>query len=229
MRKRIGSFHPLVIFILVLLAVFCLGFVIIGGVAIALGHLLMRLYPFSLFEATLLILVIAAVTVNVLTRLIGMLIPPDLTPSRVGSQADDEELLVDFYKRIPTSRFYQTESEKTWEAWLRAEIANDIYMEFQDEPHAVSNLDDSQAQELSIRLSDLAISIVKRKTSARRLAISMSNLKQELTKQGQRTYDHSIMTLALGAINLNLTHYSPVLINIIRTRGWNEPADVPED
>ncbi len=229
MRKRIGSFAPLLIVGLVLLVVFCLGFVIVGGVAIAAGHLLMRLYPFSLFEATILTLVIAAVTVNVMTRLIGMLIPSDLSPLPAESRADDEELPVALYKRIPTSRFYQTESEKTWETWLRAEIANDIYMLFQDEPHTVSNLDDSQMQELSIHLSVSAIAIVKRKTNVRRLAISMSNLKQELTKQGQRAYDHSIMQLALEAINLNLNHYAPILLNVIRTRGWNEPADVPED
>jgi hypothetical protein len=102
-------------------------------------------------------------------------------------------------------------------------------MGFQDEPRTVSNMNDTQVQELALRLSDLALAIIKRKTGrARDLTVNLSTLKRELQRVGQRAYDDKILQLAVNAININMDYYENELFEVIRTQAWDELADVPE-
>ena len=229
MRRFIREVSPFLFFIGLVLLIFALGFAIVGGVSIALGHVLMRFFPFSLFEATILSFVFAAVAVYLVVRIVAAIAPPFHSTELTEADSEDEDTIRD-YTLIPTSRFYSTNRERTWEAWLRADLANDIYVAFQDEPRAVSNLNQSQAQELVIRLSDLAIAILKRKSSgSRRLAITVSALRRELRKSGQQAYDDDILLLALEAINMNFDFHYPILIDLIRRKSWNEPSGAPAD
>ncbi len=142
-----------------------------------------------------------------------------------STQAEEER----DYKQIATARFYKSDDDRTWNSWLRREIANDIYVGFQDEPRAVSNMNDTQVQELALRLSDLALAILKRKTPrARDLNVTLNALKRELQRVGQRAYDDKILQLAVNAINLNMDYYENDIFEVIRTQAWDELADVPE-
>ena len=229
MREFISAISPILLLVLIFLVVFGLGFAIVGGLAIALGHLLMRFSSFSLFEATLLSVLFAAITISLIVGVIRALTPSGPS-SWFAADDNDGKALDEIYDRIPTSRFYKTPSDMTWEAWLRSEIANDIYMEFQEDGNAVSYLNVSQAQELAIRLSGLAISILKRKkASSNNLAISKAALRQELTRTKQKPYGDRIMELALDAINMNVDYYNSDLVEIIRGKKWNELADPPAD
>ena len=228
MRKFFSAIRAFILPILVILVIFSLGFTIVGGIAIGLGHLLMRIFPLSLFEATVLSTTFTLITIYLITFVVSLFSPSSFSRQLMEYQDEDEEWQSAFIQ-IPTSRFYASEDGRTWEAWLRAEIANDIYMEFQNEENRVVNLNDTQMQELAIRLSDLAISILKRKRGGRgRLTINMSSLRRELSRMGQRAYDDRIMRLALGAINMNLDHYSVELMRVIHAQAWDELADTPE-
>jgi hypothetical protein len=229
MKKFIGGVGAIILILLVLFVIFGLAFSIVGGLAIGLGYLLMRFFPLSLFEATVLGMVFAAIAIYLISHIASRLSQFGFGPRFMQDLEQDGNWAAE-HMRIPTSRFYTTESERTWEAWLRAEIANDIYREFQEAGRAVVNLNQTQMQELAIRLSDLAIAILKRKRGGRgRLTINMANLRQELSRMGQQAYDDRIMRLALDAINLNLDYYDDELVNIIRTQRWDELADVPAE
>jgi hypothetical protein len=148
----------------------------------------------------------------------------------VREQRDEEEEEEQSYQTIAKSRFYQQEQERTWESWLREELANDIYIEFQDAPDTVDTLSDPQTQEMAIRLADAAINILKRRTSrARRLAVTLADFQRELQRIGQRAYNDEMLNMVLLATNMNLHYYANILKNVIYNRRWNEPATLPDE
>ena len=71
--------------------------------------------------------------------------------------------------------------------------------------------------------------IIKRKTGrARRLTVSLNDLRRELNRMGQRAYEDEILTMALAAINMNLNFFSDPLRDVIREQKWEQLAEVPE-
>lgn len=228
MKQPYRSFWPTLLLILLIVAIFLAGFIFTGAVALLFGALLQSFLPFTLFEATILSTFFAAVTVYWFWRLVTIIAPPEVWQQPVREQRDEEE--EQSYQTIAKSRFYQQEEERTWESWLREELANDIYVEFQDAPDTVDNLSDPQAQEMAIRLADAAINILKRRTSrARRLAVTLADFQRELHRIGQRAYNDEMLNLVLLATNMNLHYYANVLKNVIYNRRWNEPATIPEE
>ena len=100
---------------------------------------------------------------------------------------------------------------------------------FLREAQAAANLNQSQLQELSIRLAEAGINIVKRKTGrARRLSTNLNDLRRELNRMGQRPYDDHILRLALSAINMNLNFFEEPLREVIRRQEWDQPSTMPE-
>jgi hypothetical protein len=199
-------------------------------VALLFGALLQSFLPFTLFEATILSTLFAAVTVYWFWRLVTTIAPPEIWQQPVREQRDEEEEEEQSYQTIAKSRFYQQEQERTWESWLREELANDIYIEFQDAPDTVDTLSDPQTQEMAIRLADAAINILKRRTSrARRLAVTLADFQRELQRIGQRAYNDEMLNMVLLATNMNLHYYANILKNVIYNRRWNEPATLPDE
>lgn len=228
MKHFFRSFVPVLLLILCLVLIFLIGFTFTGGVALLFGGLLKTFLPFTLFEATILSTLFAAVTVYWFSRILTAVAPPEVWQQPVSEQREEDEERN--YQTIAKSRFYREAEERTWEAWLRAELANDIYVEFQDAPDTVNNLSDPQAQEMSIRLADAAINILKRRTNrARRLAVTLADFQRELQRIGQRAYNDEMLNLVLSATNMNLHYYANILKNVIYNRRWNEPATVPEE
>jgi hypothetical protein len=228
MRNLLGFLLTLLLILLVLLLIFGVGFGLVTLFVTGVAWVLRWAFPFTVFEAMLLGAVLSACTLYVVLGIIRFFFPVESLrlPTMGGEEEEDGE--VKAYKRIATSRFYKSTETRTWEAWLREEIANDIYVEFQDEPRTVSNMNETQVQELSIRLSELALTILKRKTArVRDLTMNVSTLKRELQRMGQRAYDDKILQLAVNAINTNVDFFEEDILEVIRTQSWQAPADTP--
>lgn len=214
------------------LLTFGLGFLLISSVAVGVGRLLQRAIPaFSLFEATLLTLLFGWVTGRILRAIVRFFLPAELReqPPIDTLEPAKEVVTTENYHTIPAERFYHSEAERTWEAWLRSELANDIYIEFQERPNTLSNLNSVQIQDLAIRMADAGLNIIKRETGrARRLKASLKDLRQELNQMGQRHYEDAVLRLALAAINMNMNFFGEKLREIIGTQRWNQPTVMSE-
>lgn len=210
--------------LLLVLLIILVSMALVLGFAIGIGFLLTLFLPFDLFQASLLALVAGIIAIVFWRNLLRTLLP---FGGLEGAEFDEDEIAYDDdYDRIPGSRFYDKETDKTWEAWLRYHFANSIYIEFQDSPQPIAPMGKKQLQELAIRLADLAISFLKAKNArAKKLNVTMAALRQQMNKMGQRPYDDEILRLATIAINEELDyHYEDVLM-VIRSRLWAKPYD----
>ncbi|MCP4540929.1 MAG: hypothetical protein GY832_27655 [Chloroflexi bacterium] len=211
------------IYVLVIIVLAILLLALILGIAIGLGWLLTLFLPFTLFEGTILVMAASTIIGSVGYNLVRDL--SDFEDEDEEEEEDDEK--DEYYFDIPTSRFFKTRAEQTWETWVRHEIANDIYVEFQAAPKRIAPMGDQQLQELAIRLADTAVAILKAKSSGtKHLRITKTAMERQMTKSGQRPYDDNILSLAVEAISLSLDHYYGNFIKVIRGRLWNEPTDM---
>ncbi|MBN1218501.1 MAG: hypothetical protein JXM69_06225 [Anaerolineae bacterium] len=206
------------VFLLILLIVVA-SMALVLGFAIGIGWLMTLFLPFDLFQASLLALVAVVIAVAFWRNLLVSLLPfGDLDESEFDEDEDEND-----YDQIPASRFYKKEKEKTWEQWLRYHLANSIYIEFQDSPQPVAPMGNKQLQELAIRLADMTVALLKRKSiRTTRLNINMTTLKREMSKMGQRPYDDDILRLATIAINDELDYHREDILSIIRSRLWGQ-------
>jgi len=192
------------------------------GFAIGIGWLITLFLPFSLFEASLLALIASVVVGSSWYYLLG---------SMLGLRGDtsDEDYYDtddDGFDQIPPDRFYQSNTDKTWEAWLRHHLANSIYFEFQESPQPVAPMGKKQIQELAIRLADMSVDILKSKSvRTKRLNISAVTLKKQMNKIGQRPYDDDILGLAAIAINAEVSYHYEELLRVTHTKLWKHPYD----
>jgi len=221
------------ILLLIVIALFALFFAAVALIGLGLGYIVNWFTPsFSYFEATLLATIFAFITFAILRILARLFLPAELLPreARGAWNGDgEEEERTGEYKSIPQARFYQSATERTWAAWLTAEVANDVYAELQGAPHAAANLNQPQSQELAIRLAEAGMNIIKRKTGrARRLSINLNDLRRELNRMGQRPYEDDILRLALSAINMNLNFFEEPIRAVIRAQGWEQLTTMPE-
>lgn len=221
--------------LIVFLIIFSVGI----GIAWLMAQLLMWIFPLSLFEAMLLSTIFSAGAGYLVYRLFTAVVEEEdeilsVTPHKQsdrirttripeGIETDDE------YELIPSKQFYKKASERTWEKWLTEEIANDIYAEFQDSPHMVSNLNRSQTEALAIRLAEIGIQIITSKTTrARNLKTTKSAFTKEVEKAGQKPESDEILGLAVDAYNLNMDYYNDELLNVIRDKKWNKLSTIKE-
>ena len=229
---------PRGLFFIILLLIILTGVsvTILLGIAMGIGSTLARLSSFSLFEATLLSLISIGIVSLLFYRLVQSFIGFLISSSDEEEGEDEYSLDTETskeqgftYKEIPVSRFDETGGERTWQTWLRYQLANDIYMEFQETPEHVPNMNDRQLQELTIRLADITIAILRAKTiQAKRLRIPMSRFKQQMVRMDQKPYDDDILVVALGAINLDIDHYYDEILGVIQNKQWDEPTDMFE-
>ncbi len=231
MKNFLSNFLIFALIFFVLVVIFGLAFALISALGLGLGRLIGWVIPtFSYFEATLLGTIFALITFYILRALARLFVPAELMQKGGVDRWDaTEQERPDEYQTIPMERFYGSAKERTWENWLQAEVANDIYAEFQDAPSTVANLNHTQLQELSIRLAQAGVNIIKRKTGrARRLSCNLNDLRRELNNMGQRAYDEDILRMALSAINMNLNFFEEPLREVIRSQQWDQPTTIPE-
>ncbi len=212
--------------ILLILIIAVVSISLVLGFAIGVGWIITLILPFTLFEASLLALITSIVVGTFWNNILNPSSRFGFNPFDDDEEEDEYEYEEDF-KHIPTTRFYNTPTDKTWDAWLNHQLADAIYIEFQETPHAAGLTNDTQQQELAIRLAEIAMSILKAKNSrAKQLTVSMSALKKQMTKRGQRPYDDDILRVATTAINADLDYYYDELIPIVHAKRWQSPCDI---
>jgi len=211
-----GFFSSILIIVLIIVLI-VISLALVMGIALGVGWVLTRFLPFSLFEATLVGMIAAFVTWTIWHNVLASV-------PYFGSLEEEPERDFD---EIPISRFCRTDADKTWENWFRYTIANTAYEGFLDSPGRIGQMNERQLQELSIRLTDAAITALKAKSpGTKRLRITKGMLKHEMTKMGQQPYDDDILDTAVSAINAELISSQEELREVIRDRLWDEPANL---
>ncbi len=228
MLKFMTNFSTVFAFLFIS-AIAAISLAVVLGISIGIGWILTLIFPFTLFQGSVLGMFAAIIVVTIWYNLLASV--PVFTPNEYGSEEEgyegEEGEYEEEYDEIPTTRFYKEKTDQTWEAWFRYQIANGIYMDFQDSPRPVARMGQKQIQELAIRLADMAVTMCKRKPPhTKTFKITMSSLKQEMTRIGQRPYDDDILKLAVEAINDELG-YDDVQ-DVIRTKRWEELSDMFE-
>lgn len=127
---------------------------------------------------------------------------------------DEEEL------PIPRIRFMRDDSEQTGEALFRYIIANAICRRMNETPSVKGSLDSTEVQELSIRLADAAVFVLRRKSPrTQRFQLTVPVLRKAFNQMGQQPYDDDILQLAVVAVNTQLM-LDEDLEDIVRSRRW---------
>jgi hypothetical protein len=130
---------------------------------------------------------------------------------------------------IPTMRFFASAEARTWEAWLRYEMANDVYLEFDESAGKPANLNETQLQELAIRLAEIGINVLKRKSPRTpSLSVSASALKREMQRMGQQAYDAEILAIAAEGINTTIDFYAEDISDLLEKKQWQSQAKVSQ-
>lgn len=201
---------------------------IILALSIGLGWLVTQVLPLSLFEGSLLSVIAIGISLFILERL--------LTPSRRDNDDnDDDDDNEDFDNlfhewlenefEIPQTRFYKTETEKTWEAWIRFEIANSIYQELGDAPYSIVRMGEKGLQELAIRLAEIGVNVIREKSPrSKSVKVTVAALRRWMTKKNQRPYDDDILKISVKAINDELDYEET--LEIIQSQLWDEPCEL---
>ena len=202
------------IFIILLIGSLAITLLILWSTG--LSWLLIKLLPFTLFEGALLIML---ATIFILYTVIKVLADP---PQRA---TDDFPLGTAPHQKdmISEDRFWKDADEKTNEAWFRYTIANMLYAEISDLELDLT-LGKAQQKELAIRLTDIVVAMLKARKyrrGARRVAITLPQLKDQMEKMGQRPYDEDILETTVAAINMHLA-YDEDLVDIVVDKTWNE-------
>ena len=211
MRSILGF---LIIVIIVLLAV-TLSLALVLGLAMFAGWLLTKVAAFTFFEATLLGLIALIAVSTFWIRFFGTI--PSFVDDNVGMNGRHEQDHVpELFNQLPVTRFYKTADEKTWDAWLRYQIAEDIYFDLQAMPTPVGRLDDPRVQELAIRLAEIALAALRNKPAhAKELHLTKTVFKRQMNKMGQQAYDDDILNVALATINSNVDYFNEELRAVI--------------
>jgi hypothetical protein len=212
MRFLLGTLFTILIFLLIgTLAISLLVFWSAG-----LSWLLIKLLPLTLFEGALLILLATIFVLYVAVKMLSDIPRPDSNglPPAISLSDDDA---------IPDDRFWQSADEKTNEAWFRYAIANELYEDISDMELDLT-LGKAQQKELAIRLTDIVVAVLKVRNyrkNARRVAITLPQLKEQMEKLGQRPYDDDILETAVSTVNIRLS-YDEELVDIVINKTWNE-------
>ncbi len=194
------------------------------GANIGIGWVLNQLAAFSLFVGSFVGLFAVTISALAVSRLFAGL-------RRVGDTRDggadrppvSEES--DDFDAIPVTRFVRDRTDYTWENWTRFNLANSVYIEFQDDARPVSALNKEQQRELAVRLADVAIAILKAKpATTRRLNVTTAQYRKHLSQMGQHPYDDDILAIAVDAVNEGLQIGQPHYLNVVTQRTWGQLA-----
>lgn len=203
--------------VLVLLLVGLVGLAILLGWSVGLGWVLIQLLPFTLFEASLLIMAGTAVIGFVEWRILSIRAPD----SPWADEDEDDDTDDDDYP-IREVRFLEDAPGKTGETVFRYQMANDLFLYFRDNPRIRGQLGEKQLEELVIRLTDILVVIWKsKKFHGQRVSVTTEAMRKQMEKMGQRPYDEDILQSAVSCANLRLS-YDEELTDIVIAKRWDE-------
>ena len=196
------------------------GIVFVLAWSIGLGWLLTLLLPFNLFEGSILAMAASVIVASVASRILKTTDFPFNEPE----EEDDDSFDLTTYT-IPATRFYTSQAEQTWEAWVRFELANRIDNALLHSPRVTGRMDKNQRQELAIRLTDVAIGLLKAKTGRSKLIRTrLKDWQQQMIKQDLKPYDEAILRLAMVTLHRAVAH--PMVDNVVRSKMWDKPAAI---
>lgn len=203
---------------LTILLIFVVGLALLIGISLGLGWLLTLFLPFTLFEGSLLAMIAVFV--------VGAGFVMFFRTAPFGDTLSSNRLDIDNdYKDIPEDRVYKSDADRTWENHYRHEMANQIYTEFQDAPTQLSSMGDKQMQELALRLSEIALAILKAKSPrATQLKITRAALVKQMQKMDQQPYGDDILELAMIGINDFIFENYDDLRESIESKDWRDKA-----
>ena len=196
------------------------------GWSLAWGWLITRLLSFTLFEGTLLSLLITIAIFTALMRIVLSNQPrePRWLDEYWDDEDEEEEDEEDPDYVIPPTRFWKQNHERTAEKFTHYVFANEIYTQASDSSQTRGLMGEQQLQELSIRLGDLALQVLKKKRkNARDLSISIGQLQQQMKQMNLQPYDPDILALATHVVNELLVEDvddEGLLTDIIRQKRW---------
>jgi hypothetical protein len=209
--------------LVIILLLILLGLALVLAWSIGLGWLLSHLLPFSLFEGSLLVMLASVIVGYVASRIVRGLEWPLLEPETLS----EEPVELPSYA-IPHTRFYPTETDKTWEGWFRFELANRLYDALAAAPRLTGRLDKTQRQELAIRLTDTGIVLLKAKTGrGRQVRTRLADWQAQMTKQGLKPYDEALLRLAMTTLHNTLA--APLFEHVVRAKLWDQPARLNDE
>ena len=223
------TFFWILLIIIVVLLLLTLAIGLLVGWALGLGWLLSRLVSsLTLFEATLLALLPTLLFAHWLLNMLSETLS-SYNEARTDSEevydlgsAEDQFTDEEIYP-IPLSQF--TKGQRlVGEHVVLLEFANGIYHRMQTTPGGVGLMGDVQAQQLAIRLAEFAVKVLKSKRSGR-FEISLTALKKQMEKDGQRPYDNDILRLAVDEVNELLEGDEDVIV-VTRSKGWQLPYSI---
>lgn len=176
------------------------------------GWLLSLFLPLTLFQAGW--LVWGASTILGYMLFAGMEDMRQSLGREDGGELDEDEF------PIPRERFTGGADEETGEILFCYMIANNIFLHIDRDAHVKRGMDDMQVQELSVRLADAAVRVLKKKPKrTRRFRVTAVSMSRELIAMGQRPYDTDILEIAVEAINEQL-EIDDLLEQIVQSRLW---------
>ncbi|MBK7919487.1 MAG: hypothetical protein IPJ94_25165 [Chloroflexi bacterium] len=205
----------LIISALLMLLAGILVIVLVAAWAMGLGWLLSQIVPFSWFEATLLMLISSIVVGFTAVRLFALFPPP------LDNEATKNTPFV-LRDPIPLSRFSVNEEEVTDEAWLRFEIANEIFDNLVNMERELA-MGEAQQKELAVRLTDVVVAVLKGRKHNRRtysVRVTVEQLRKQLEAMGQQPYDTDLLETAVATTNMRLS-YDEDLADVVRDKTWD--------
>jgi hypothetical protein len=209
----------LIILLVILVVVLAIGLVLLW--AMGWGWLLARFSPLSLFEASLLIMLPSLLIVNRIASFFGDILT-SFEPSSSSSEDRYELDEVDDYFNdeeiypIPLKQLTKGK-EPLGEDVVMLEFANGIYNRLTEEGK-VGFMGDAQVRQLAIRLAEFAVKILKNKRGGG-YRISLTAVKKQMEKDGQRPYDTDILNLAVEEVNELLASDEDVIM-VTRSKSW---------
>ncbi len=208
-----------------LLVMFGLGLVamlFLFGWSLGWGWLITRFLSFTLFEGTLIMLLITLAVLTFVARVTAAGMPSE--PSWLDEDWDEDEDDDDEDYSIPPTRFWKRENERTAEKFTHYVLSNEIFAQVSGSPQTRGFMGEPQQQELSIRLGELALEVLKKKRkNARDLSITISQLQQQMKQMNLQPYDPELLTLAVNVVNdliMEDSNDDSMLSDIIRQKLW---------
>jgi len=198
---------------------FGLGIAVVLGVAFGFGWIVTQIVDMTLFEATLLVMFASVIFSLLLERIISLMtadmdLDDEITKSFLDERVDE---------KIPLDRFAaDSPLGITEESMFRYHIANSVFDGLDNLPRSVGMNSTAQIIELSVRLTDSMVSILKRrKKQVSVVTISKSALTKELRREELRPYDDDILETAVESTNLALD--DPDMVSLVNSKMWHMP------
>ncbi len=198
--------------LLVPLLVILLVVAFIIGWSLLFGWLLSLIIALTLFEGALLVMLATFATAYAMLHY-----QADTSSDLWFDDDDDDE---DFYQ-IKPDRFVKSSAERTWENWMRYEIANAINIHFAETDLQSETVSEQDLREIAIRLADVTIAAVKRRSPRTHpLRLTPEQLTSQMRHMELQPYDNDIISEASAAINLMLS--TPMVTRVVREELWDD-------